>query len=58
MSAEPNFEGYPNRECGDHRTVGPHRAWCFPCHEWCYPDVPCEGCEPEGFVPTHGVYLG
>ncbi len=45
VDGEPNWEGRDERECGDHRTVGPHRAWCFDDHEWCYPDVPCRGCE-------------
>lgn len=42
----PNFEGHSDRECGDHRTVGPHRAWCFDCTEWCYPrpEMACNGC--------------
>lgn len=42
-----NFEGHSDRECGEHRTVGSHRAWCFDCHEWCYPnvDMACRGCE-------------
>ena len=44
----PNFEGHAKRECGDHRTVGPHRAWCFDCHEWCYPEGACRGCELPG----------
>ena len=41
-----NFEGHQPRECGDHRTVGPHRAWCYDCTEWCYPDIEaaCKGC--------------
>lgn len=30
--------------CGDHRTVGAHRSWCFTCAEWCYPSMPCTGC--------------
>jgi hypothetical protein len=40
------FEGHESRECGEHRTVGPHRAWCFECSEWCYPDAEmgCKGC--------------
>ena len=42
---EPNFEGHPGRECGEHRTVGSHRAWCHDCSEWCYPASPCKGCE-------------
>lgn len=42
---EVNFEGFTGRGCGDHRTVGPHRAWCFDCGEWCSPDMPCKGCE-------------
>lgn len=40
-----NFEGFADRECGEHRTVGSHRAWCHACSEWCYPDSPCKGCE-------------
>lgn len=42
---EAPWEGYTIRECQDHRTVGPHRAWCYACTEWCYPEVPCKGCE-------------
>lgn len=44
---ETNFEGHPGRECGEHRTVGAHRAWCYDCTEWCYPsdDGACKGCE-------------
>jgi hypothetical protein len=41
----PNFHGHDERECDEHRTVGPHRAWCFDDAEWCYPDSPCRGCE-------------
>lgn len=41
----PNFEGHENRECGEHRTVGAHRAWCHDDGEWCYPSIPCRGCE-------------
>lgn len=40
-----NFQGHVRRECGEHRTVGSHRAWCYDCSEWCYPDVPCVRCE-------------
>lgn len=39
------FYGHENRECGEHRTVGSHRAWCFDDGEWCYPGIPCRGCE-------------
>ncbi len=39
-----NFLGHEPRECGEHRTVGPHRAWCFDCSEWCYPGGPCVRC--------------
>lgn len=42
---EPDFEGHTQRDCGEHRSVGPHRAWCFECNEWCYPAGPCKGCE-------------
>ena len=38
-----NFEGLPGTTC-DHRTVGPHRAWCHDCREWCYPSDPCLRC--------------
>jgi hypothetical protein len=43
----PAFEGHPDRECGEHGTVGPHRAWCYTCTEWCYPDLSmaCRGCQ-------------
>jgi hypothetical protein len=46
QSAPEPFEGHQPRECGEHRTVGPHRAWCFDCREWCYPDeeMACKGC--------------
>lgn len=39
------FEGHEPRECGEHRTVGEHRAWCYDDGEWCYPKAPCRGCE-------------
>lgn len=50
-----NFLGYEPRECGEHRSVGAHRAWCYGCTEWCYPprfgypdddpmDGACKGC--------------
>lgn len=42
--AVANFHGHEPRECGEHRTVGPHRAWCFDCQEWCYPSEPCVRC--------------
>lgn len=38
------FEGFPERECGEHRTTG-MRAWCHDCTEWCYQAWPCKGCE-------------
>jgi hypothetical protein len=38
------FAGFEARDCGEHRTVGPHRAWCHDCNEWCYPDAPCVRC--------------
>lgn len=45
-AAEILFEGHEPRECGEHRTAGPHRAWCHGCTEWCYPDDDgaCKGC--------------
>lgn len=44
---ERNFHGHWPRECGEHRTVGEQRAWCYDCTEWCYPriDAACKGCE-------------
>lgn len=45
---KPSFHGYDKRECGEHRTVGPIRAWCFDCSEWCYSEDRelggCKGC--------------
>lgn len=43
-----HFEGWQPRECGEHRTVGTHRAWCYDCHEWCYShdiSMACVRCE-------------
>lgn len=37
-----NFHGHYD-QC-EHRTVGPHRAWCYDCREWCYPHSPCVRC--------------
>ena len=47
LSKEPNFDGHQPRECGEHRTVGSHRAWCYACTEWCYPRIAaaCRGCQ-------------
>lgn len=46
MTPKPNFEGHQPRECGEHRTVGPHRAWCYDCSMWCYPhlEMACHRC--------------
>jgi hypothetical protein len=50
-AAEPvpppaNWEGRQPRRCGEHRTVGAHRAWCHDCNGWCYPHDGglCRGC--------------
>lgn len=43
-AAKTEWEGFADRECGEHRTTG-SRAWCFACSEWCYPTSPCAGCE-------------
>jgi hypothetical protein len=40
-----NFVGHRPRVCGEHRTAGSHRAWCYDCGEWCYPESPCVRCE-------------
>lgn len=39
----PNWEGAGGRS--EHRTVGSHRAWCYDCREWCYPDELCKCCD-------------
>jgi hypothetical protein len=46
-----NFEGFTERACGDHRTVGDYRAWCYDCSEWCYPDAPCVRCQSRSDCP-------
>lgn len=51
------FTGHEPRECGEHRTVGDHRAWCYDCSEWCYPTIPCIRCEIiplRAFAEAHG----
>lgn len=48
-----NFAGLAGRQCREHRTVGPHRAWCFDCSEWCYPQEPCRGCDPRIYTQAH-----
>jgi len=48
VDGSPLFAGYSCRECGEHRTVGSRRAWCFDDSEWCYSsgiDMACRGCE-------------
>lgn len=40
-----NFLGFAG-STGEHRTVGPHRAWCHDDREWCYPSAPCPSCVP------------
>jgi hypothetical protein len=48
-TAGGNFNGHRPRACGEHRTVGPHRAWCYQCGEWCYPNDGCIRCRyPSG----------
>jgi len=42
---KPLFMGFSLADCGEHRTVGAHRAWCYQDTEWCYPSSPCRGCE-------------
>lgn len=42
---DQNFEGFTPRTCGEHRTVGLHRAWCFDDSQWCYPNEFCSGCK-------------
>ena len=39
-----NFKYHEPHTCGDHRTVGDHRSWCYQDGEWCYPSIPCVGC--------------
>ncbi len=45
QAVEVNFEGHQPRDCGEHRTLGSHRAWCYDCSQYCYPDAGCNGCE-------------
>lgn len=55
------FVGHEPRECGEHRTVGDHRAWCHDCGEWCYPRIPCLRCEIiplRAFAEAHGYEEG
>lgn len=40
---DPDWEGLPDTT--EHRTVGPHRAWCYQDAEWCYPDALCWCCD-------------
>lgn len=43
------FIGHDTADWHEHRTVGPHRAWCLECREWCYPHDGCIRCKhPEG----------
>lgn len=55
---KPSFEGWPDRECGEHRTVGPIRAWCFDCSEWCYAsdqeEAGCRGCRVTVLIRVAG----
>lgn len=48
-----DFVGLTGSGCGEHRTVGSYRAWCYSCAEWCYPRAPCARCGPtlEGDLP-------
>ncbi len=42
-----NWTGVLGSPC-EHRSVGPGRAWCMTCEEWCYrgPDeLHCRWCE-------------
>lgn len=56
MTAEENFLGHGG-PCGEHRTVGPVRAWCYSCQEWCYRSDGCRGCKGAdamiGFTIEH-----
>lgn len=53
-----NFTGFGKRECSEHRTAGV-RAWCFDCHEWCYPTEPCKGCRlPLSVIYTNRLAHG
>lgn len=58
--AQMCFVGHNPRQCGEHRTVGDHRAWCHDCSEWCYPTQPCRSCllAKEFICDECGAYLG
>lgn len=45
-----NFLRLADSPCGEHRTVGEHRAWCCSCSEWCYASDGCGGCQPDADV--------
>lgn len=56
---ELNFVGWLGRDCGEHRTVGDHRAWCHGCSMWCYPsdlDNACHGCRMPHLEATVADY--
>jgi hypothetical protein len=40
--SDKNWEGV--KGAAEHRTVGPHRAWCHDDQEWCYPGEKCDCC--------------
>lgn len=42
----PNWEGVPGGT--EHRTVGPHRAWCYQDATWCYEKALCPCCDQTG----------
>lgn len=52
--ANPSFHGWLDRNCGEHRTVGPIRAWCFDCGEWCYSHSRENGCHGCARTQTDG----
>lgn len=45
--SHPDYWPHPEPDCGpstDHAWSG-LRWWCRNDSEWCYPDMPCRGCE-------------
>jgi hypothetical protein len=39
------YLGYQPRKCGEHQIEDSSKAWCHDCGMWCYPKLPCHGCE-------------
>lgn len=56
FAADGTFHGLAGGP--EHRTVGPHRAWCYDVSTWCYPQDPCPACLPPVDVVDLRAALG